>query len=432
MLAKRVSGILTGMREQSPTYYYGIDIGSQNIRCIVGIQDQNDPAQLSVIGHGIAETTGMRKGTITHSDEVAECIVKAVTEAERVSGASIHSATVNINGSHIQGINSRGVIAISTANKEISNADRLRAEEAAATMQLPPNREIIQVFSRNYRVDGQDNIKDPVGMQGVRLEVDTHIVTATTPNIKNMYDVLQYARIHPNRFTFSGLAAAEATLSRKQREAGTVLLDIGAGTTNVIIIEDGEIQHVAVIPMGGVNITNDLAIGLKTDLEVAELVKVQHGTLDENQLSSSTLEVTYKNTEYEFDAHDMHLIIDSRVEELFEFIEKELRRVGKSQKLPGGVVIVGGTAQLSGIAEYAKEKLHLAARVGSIHQVSGLIDTISSPEYATAIGLMMLDMYLGPDEMLEQGEPNSNLFGFIDGFLGFRKRPKDDSRQNRR
>lgn len=419
------------MREQSPTYFYGIDIGSQNIRCIVGIQDQNDPSNLSVIGHGIAETTGMRKGTITHSDEVAECVVKAVTEAERVSGASIHSATVNINGSHIQGINSRGVIAISTADKEISQSDRLRVEEAAATMKLPPNREIIQVFSRNYRVDGQDNIKDPVGMQGVRLEVDAHIVTATTPNIKNMYDVLQYAKIHPNRFTFSGLAAAEATLSRKQREAGTVLLDIGAGTTNVIIVEDGEIQHVAVIPMGGVHITNDLAIGLKTDLEIAELVKIKHGTLDGSSITESLVEVSYKNIDYQFDARDIHMIIDSRVEELFEFIEKELRRVGKAQKLPGGAVIVGGTAQLQGVADYAKEKLQLAARIGTMHQVSGLVDTVSSPQYATAIGLMMLDMYLGPDEMLDQGEPNNNVFRLIDGFLGFRNRFKNDHRGNR-
>ncbi len=405
------------MRDQSPTYYCGIDIGTQKVRCIVGIQDQNDPTKLSVVGHGSATNTGMRKGVITHIDEVAEAVIKAVTEAERVTGTSITTATINVNGSHIQGLNSRGVIAISTANKEISPADRLRAEEAAATIQMPPNREIVQVFSKNYRVDGQDNIKDPVGMQGVRLEVDTHIVTATTPNIKNLNETLQSARIHPNRYTLSSLASAEATLNRQQRESGTLVLDIGAGTIGFTVIEDGEIQHVAVIPMGGVHITNDLAIGLKTDLDIAEEVKIAHGSI-EQEARAETINVTYNDETYEFDASDVRIIIESRMDEIFEYVEKELRKIGKSQKLPGGVVLTGGTANLRGIAEFAKEKLQLAARVGSIEQVNGLLDTITNPDYATAVGLMMLDMYLGPDDGLETGEPNGGFFGFLEGFFG--------------
>ncbi len=404
------------MRDQSPTYYCGIDIGTQTVRCVIGIQDLNDSSKLSVVGHGSARNTGMRKGVVSHVDEVSEAIIKAVTEAERVSGASITTATVNINGSHIQGLNSRGVIAISTANKEISPEDRLRAEDAAATIQMPPNREIVQQFSRSYRVDGQDNIKDPVGMQGVRLEVDTHIVTATTQNVRALFDCLQGARIHPNRYTLSALAAAEVTLNRQQRESGTLVLDIGAGTTGITVIEDGEVQHVAVIPMGGIHITNDLAIGLKTDLEIAEAVKINHGALSEDDMEGDEVSVEYKDRTYTFDASDVALIIESRAEEILEFVEKELRKIGRSQKLPGGVVLVGGTANLNGIDTFTKEKLQLAARVGSIEQVNGLIDTIEDPSYATPIGLMMLDMFLGPDSGIAIGEPNQSFFGFLDGF----------------
>jgi cell division protein FtsA len=417
---ERVSAILTSMRDQSPTYYCGIDIGTQTVRCIIGIQDQNDASRLSVVGHGTAQNIGMRKGIVSHTEDVTEAIIKAVTEAERVSGANISTATVNVNGSHIQGFDSRGVIAISTANKEISPEDRLRVEEAAATIQMPPNREIVQQFSRNYSVDGQDNIKDPVGMQGVRLEVDMHIVTATTPNVRALFDALQGARIYPNRYTISPLAAAEITLNRQQREAGTVIVDIGAGTTSLAIIEDGEVQHVAVIPMGGMHITNDLAIGLKTDLDIAEAVKIEHGSLSVDDIPAEVT-LSHKETEYSFDGGDVAMIIESRVDEILEYVEKELKRAGKSQKLPGGVVLVGGTANLSELSTYAKEKLQLAARVGTIDQVSGLIDTIENPAYATAIGLMMLDMYLGPDSNIAIGEPNPSFFGFLDGLWPLKK-----------
>ena len=172
------------MREQ-PQHYVGIDIGTSSVRCIVGVIDQQDQSKVSIIGHGLSTNLGMRKGVIAHIDDVTDAIIKAINQAEQVSGVHIQSATVNINGSHIAGLNSRGVVAISTANKEITTSDVSRVEEAATVIKLPPNREIIQVFAKNYRIDGQDNIKDPVGMQGIRLEVDTHIVTALSSNLKN-------------------------------------------------------------------------------------------------------------------------------------------------------------------------------------------------------------------------------------------------------
>lgn len=400
----------------SPTYFFGLDIGTSVVRSVIGMFDAENPTELSVVGHGATKNVGMRKGVVVHLDDVTEAITHAVTEAERISGVRVSSATVNINGTHVGGINSKGVVAISAANREISVDDRYRAEEAATIMQLPPNREIIQVFAKNYRVDGQDNIKDPVGMSGVRLEVDTHIVTASSPTLKSVTTALERAHITANHLTVSSLAAAEAVLNRQQKESGTVLLDIGAGTTNLVVVEDGEIQHVAVLPIGGINITNDLAIGLKTDLDIAEAVKIKHATLETPKYD--TVKVHIDGKDHSFTKSDIHMITEARVDELFDFVEKELKKIGKSKKLPGGVVLVGGTAKLPGLADFAKEKLQLAARVGVLQPLSGLADAIDDPAYATAIGLMQLDMLLlplGHDEV--RGTPNQKALGMIEGLL---------------
>ncbi len=405
------------MRESSPTHFFGLDIGTSAVRCVVGMFDPAKPNELSIIGHGSSKNIGMRKGVVVHIDDVTEAITHAVTEAERVSGIHINQATININGAHVSGLNSKGVVAISAANREISTDDRYRAEEAATIMQLPPNREIIQVFAKNYRVDGQDNIKDPVGMNGVRLEVDTHIVTASSPTLKSLTAVLERSHIAPNHITVSSLAAAEAVLNRQQKESGTVLLDIGAGTTNLVVVEDGEIQHVAVLPIGGIHITNDLAIGLKTDLDVAEQVKVTHGTLDTPDYDTVTLDVEGK--EHTFTKSDIHMIIEARVDELFEFVDKELRKVGRSRKLPGGAVLVGGTAKLPGLVNFAKEKLQLPARTGNLQPLQGLVDVIDDLAYTTAIGLMQLDMLLMPESghNVSHGSPNQKALGMIEGLL---------------
>lgn len=386
------------------------------VRCVVGMVDATDSSRLSVIGHGSAPNLGMRKGTIVHVDDVVDAIVQAVTEAERVSGVHVQTSTVNINGTHVSGINSKGVIAISAANREIDSNDRLRVEEAATIVQLPPNREIIQVFAKNYCVDGQDNIKDPVGMHGIRLEVDTHIVTAATPSLRNLDLVLEKAKIQPIHRTVSSLASAEAVLDRQQKESGTLLLDIGAGTTNLSVIEDGEVQHVAVIPVGGINITNDLAIGLRTDLNIAEQVKVLHASLDESR-AKGVIRIEHNSVTHEFDAQDVHVITEARVEELLELVDKELKKIHKSRKLPGGVVLVGGTAKLPGLSGFVKDKLQLAARTGSLQSMGGLVDTVQDPAYTTAVGLMMLDMLLVPSQLLVEGQPNSGVFGMVENLV---------------
>lgn len=405
------------MRESSPSHFFGLDIGTSFVRCVVGMVDAQDPARPSIIGHGSAPNLGMRRGVVVHIDDVVDAVVHAVTEAERLSGVQIQNATVNINGSHVMGMNSKGVIAISTANREISPEDRLRVEEAATIVKLPPNREIIQVFAKNYRLDGQDNIKDPVGMQGVRLEVDTHIVTAASPNLKSLNLVLEKAHVQPSHHTVTSLAAAEAVLNRQQKESGTLLLDIGAGTTNLTVIEDGEVQHVAVLPLGGLHITNDLAIGLKTDLEIAELVKVQHASLEGEGKKSGTASVKYEGKTYTFDAADVRMITEARVEEILEYVDKELKKIHRSRKLPGGVVIVGGTANMPGIADFTKEHLELAARIGVLQPLTGLVDTVQDPSYAGAVGLMLLDMLFMPLNDQAPGQPSQSMFGLVEGLI---------------
>ncbi|MEK7603317.1 MAG: cell division protein FtsA [Patescibacteria group bacterium] len=406
------------MREQSPVHYIGIDIGTSTVRCIVGMSDPDDPSKMSIVGHGSARNIGMRKGVVVHPDDVHEALLAAITEAERVSGVHIHNATVNVNGAHIVGLNSKGVIAISTNNREITPEDRLRVEEAATIVQLPANREIIQVFSKGYRLDGQDNIKDPVGMQGVRLEVDAHIVTASSPNLRALDSVLEKAKIYPSHHTVSALAAAEAVLNRQQKEAGTLLLDIGAGTTNIVVVEDGEIQHVAVLPLGGIHITNDLAIGLKTDLEIAEKVKVNFAGLGENATRRTSISLQHSGASHTFSTTEIQLITEARVDEILDYVDKELKKIHRSRKLPGGVVIVGGTANLPGLAAFTKEKLQLAARIGQLQSMSGLIESVKEPAFTTSIGLMILDMLLVPSTVsLKKRSQNSNFLGSFEGLF---------------
>ncbi|MGF7228993.1 MAG: cell division protein FtsA [Candidatus Saccharibacteria bacterium] len=402
------------MRDPASSTYVGLDVGTSTVRCVVGMIDPNNPGKISILGHGSAQNVGMRKGVVVHVDDAAEAIVQAITEAERLSGMRINGVTVNVNGAHVSGINSKGVIAISAANREITPEDRFRVEEAATIVKLPPNREIIQVFAKNYRLDGQDNIKDPVGMHGVRLEVDTHIVSAATPNLRNLDMALEKAQLVAHNHTLSSLASAEAVLSRQQKEAGTVLIDIGAGTTNLVVLEDGEVQHVAVLPIGGAHITNDLAIGLKTDLDIAEAVKIRHATLS-SKATPPNLRIKVNNQDHIFKSEDIAMITEARVDELFEYVNKELTRIHRAHKLPGGAVIVGGTSKLPGIAEFAKEKMQLAARIGTLHSVSGLVDTVADPSYAASVGLMLLDMLLQPESApVSSGMSSARALNFVD------------------
>jgi cell division protein FtsA len=411
------------MSEEKLSYFIGLDIGTMAARCVVGELSDESPTP-RIIGFGSAENTGMRKGNVAHIDEVAQAVINSISEAERMSGREIKTATINVNGAHVEGINSKGVIAISSPDRQISVDDRARVEEAATIVQLPPNKEIIQVFAKNYRLDEQDNIKDPVGMHGVRLEVDTHILTASAPALKSLDHVLEKAQVRSAHRTVSSLAAAEAVLDRKQKESGVAVVDIGAATTNLVVIEDGEVEHIAVIPMGGSHITNDLAIGLKTDLDIAELVKLKHASLSKSAQGETSF--VKNGEELRFDRETMRIIVGARVEEILELIDREFKKIHRSKKLPGGVTFVGGTAKLPGLVEFSKEVLELPARIGNWKHIAKVVDGLDEHMFAPAVGLMLLDMLLGPPQFHNYTESEPGLFksvsGSVNNILGrFRK-----------
>lgn len=387
------------MNNNSEQHFVGLDIGTASVRCVV-LASGDPEGRPSVIGYGSADNQGMRRGAVAHTDDVTEAIIGAITAAERLSGVRINQATININGKHVAGNSSKGVVAISGVNRPVAEEDRARVEEAATVVKLPANREIVQLFAKSYALDGQTNIKDPIGMTGVRLEVDTQLITAATPNLRSLDLALEKAQVGVNHRTVSGLAAAEAVMTRQQKEAGTALVDIGAGTTNIAVLEDGEVQHVAVIPAGGINLTNDLAIGLKTDLDVAEEVKLRHARL--GPASTKTIKLKVSGREYEFSSEEVANITEARMEDLLEYVDKELARIHRSGNLPGGVVLAGGGAKIPGLAEFAREQLALPARVGVLQPIGGLVESTQDPAYFTAVGLALLDMLL-PSEGLHGG-----------------------------
>lgn len=379
--------------QDNSQYAVGLDIGTTTVRAIVGHTDTPGQAP-TIIGVGSFENAGMRKGTVVNLVNTAQAIDKALEAAERMSGHQINRATVSINGNHIVGMSSKGVIAVGTNGHEINEDDLSRVEDAATVVQLPANREILEVTPRSYQLDGQDNIKDPIGMTGVRLEVDAHVITALGPHLKNLVKACEMTETQVARTVLAGLGAARAVVSEQQMENGVALIDIGGTTTNIIVYEEGDLQHVAVLPVGGVNITNDLAIGLKTELDVAEQVKLEHAVANSTlrRGGAGMVKVKLGDVTHEFDTEDIDMIVDARLEEIFELINKELKSIGRAAKLPGGVVITGGSAGLKGIADYAKEALQLSARVGKPSGFGGVSEQIETPAYATAAGLMLFDL----------------------------------------
>jgi cell division protein FtsA len=377
------------MQEVSNKYAVGIDIGTTTVRCVVGHIDSTTGVP-TIVGVGVAPNTGMRKGNVVNLAGPAQAIDDALGEAERMSGYQVDAATISINGSHILSTHADGMIAVGSANHEIVEEDIMRIEEVATLGKVPANREILDVIPHAYKLDGQDSIKNPVGMTGTRLEIDAHVVSVLTPNLLNLQKSLESAKVLSHSIIIAGVAAARAVLSENQVENGVVLIDIGGATTNIAIYEEGDLQFTAVIPVGGINITNDLAIGLKIDQEIAEKIKIEQASAI-SRGESSGVSLEHNGEILSFSTSDIDEIVEARLEEIFEAINKELTRAGRAGKLPSGVVLTGGSARLKGISEYAKESLGLAARVGKATGFGGVADDIDKPQFATAVGLMLID-----------------------------------------
>lgn len=375
--------------QENSRYAVGIDIGTTTIRCVVGHIDPTTGTP-TVVGVGSAANSGMRKGVVANLSGPAQAIDEALGEAERMSGYQVDAASLSINGSHIVSTKADGMIAVGAMDHEIVPADLSRIEEVATLGKVPANREILEVVPHSYRLDGQDNIKDPLGMTGTRLEINANVISALAPHLHNLEKSSDMAKVVPHAITPSVLGAARAVLGEQQKENGVAVVDFGGATTSIAVYEEGDLQYVAVIPLGGANITNDLAIGLKTDPEIAEKVKVGHAVAIVRK-NDERISLKHEKETLFFDSNDVDEIVGARLDEIFDAVQKELKRAGRAGQLPGGIVLTGGSAKIKGIAEYAKEKLGLAVRVGKPTGFGGVADHIEEPQFATAVGLMLLD-----------------------------------------
>ncbi|MEX2055134.1 MAG: cell division protein FtsA [Candidatus Andersenbacteria bacterium] len=376
------------------THLTGIDIGSSTVR-VVAVQIEPGSSAPKILGVGAAPMQGMQKGVITDVEEAVAAVSSALDVAERIAGIPIERAYISINGSHISSQNSRGVIAVSRADGEITADDVARVINAAQAISLPSNREILHVLPQNFIVDGQEQIHDPVGMTGVRLEVETHIIEGSAPFIKNITKVVNQAGIHVEDFVFSPLAAARAVLEKRQKDLGVVLIDIGAGTTSLVVYEENALLHTAVLPLGSSHITNDIAIGMRTSIDIAEALKKEQGTAlpDTVKKNESVSIKSEGETETEsVSRHEVANIISDRLEEIFTFVDAELKKINRSGLLPAGVVLTGGGAVLPGVVEMAKKRLRLPAHIGKPQALLGLTDQTANPAFAVPLGLVLWAM----------------------------------------
>lgn len=372
-------------------YVTGIDVGSAMVRVAVAQAAAEQDSWPKVLGLAVEPMDGMQKGVITDVEAAAKAISRALDTAERVAGVPIERAYVSINGSHISSQNSRGVIAVSRADGEITPDDVTRVINAAQAISLPSNREILHVLPQNFVVDGQEHIHDPVGMTGVRLEVETHIIEGSAPFIKNLTKAVNQAGVHVEDFVFSPLAAAAAVLDKRQQELGVVLVDLGAGTTSLVVYEEKTLLHTAVLPLGSAHITNDIAIGLRTAIDVAEAIKKEHGTAIVEDIKSNEEIVIEGDDGAEQESvsrKEVAGIISARLEEIFMFIDRELRSINRSGLLPAGVIFTGGGAHLPGVIDVAKRRLRLPARVGH-PRLSGVTEQTEDPAVAVVLGLVL-------------------------------------------
>ena len=390
-----------------PQIIAGVDIGSSKIVTIIASSvSDSEEERVRVIGVASTPSKGIRKGQIVNIEETTTSLLECVEAAERMAGYNINRALVAISGPHIASSNSRGVVAVAEPEAEINKDDIKRVIEAAQALSLPASREIIHVIPRYFTVDGQEGIKDPAGMSGVRLEVETHIVTGSSTAIKNLTRSISEIGVDAQSLVVSGLAAAESVLTETEKELGVVLVDIGGGVTDMVIYVEGSPFYTSVLPIGAKNVTNDLAIGLRLSLESAEKIKIALSTKKEKETEDEDQdegEEKAKNAD-EIDLTDLGIIeetktisrktlvegiIKPRLNEIFTMVGLEIKKSGATGLTPAGVVLCGGGAQTVGIVDSAKRVLAMPVRVGQPNSLTGLVDDIQTPEYAVATGLVL-------------------------------------------
>jgi len=382
------------MVERPGDIIVGLDIGTTKICAVVS---EFNSKGADIIGVGTHPSVGLRKGVVVNIDNTVDSIRRAMEEAELMAGCERGSVLIGIAGGHIKGFNSHGVIAVK--GQEVSQEDVDRVIDAARAVAIPLDREVIHILPQEYMVDEQRGILDPVGMTGVRLEAKVHIVTGAVTAAQNLIKCANRAGLDVVDIVFQPLASAEAVLTQEEKDLGVALVDFGGGTTDLALFTDGAIKHTAVLGLGGNNLTNDIAVGLRTPVKEAEQIKTRHGSclsslVDKDQM----IEVPSVGGRKPrlLSRHILSEILEPRVEEIFTLIDQEMERTGLKELLAGGVVITGGSALLPGIAEIADQVFQLPTRIGFPQRISGLVDVVNGPMFATAVGLVLFGMESQP------------------------------------
>lgn len=404
----------------------GIDIGTSKITTLIA--DASEDGQLRIIGVATTLSRGIRKGQIVNIEEATSAISDSLEAAERMAGTSVGKTFLSVGGSHIASMNSHGVVAVAEPDREITQNDVKRVIDAAKAISLPSSRDILHVVPRGYIVDGQDGIVDPINMTGVRLEVETHMITGGSIAIRNLLKCIGDLGVEVGGLVFSGLASAYASLSDTEKELGVVLVDVGGGTTDVALYVDGALSYSSVVPIGAINITKDIAAGLRISLESAEKIKLALGVIpktatlpeEPSYLASLGLSEKYgdkakgKNEpKDDIDLTDLHLpeelrtvsrktlvegIMKPRLNEIFSMVGMEIKKSGFGGMTPSGIVLTGGGALTAGAVESARRNLAMPVHIGTPHNVTGLVDEIMTPAYAASIGLLLYGIKADKDE----------------------------------
>ena len=387
------------LMDSDKRFVTGLDVGTENIRAVIASVDKD--GHLAVVGYNEGKSAGMRKGVPANLAGPAGAIDKMLGEAERMGGYDVRNAYVSINGSSILSTRTEGMIAVGTVEHEINGEDINRVEDVAVSGRIPANRDVLDVVPLEYALDGQGGIKDPLGMSGARLEMRACVVSALTPNCENLKKATTAADVHADRLVPSVIAAAKAVLTDRQKENGVAVIDMGAATTSIAVYEEGDLQYVGVVPAGSNNITNDLAIVLAIDPTLAEEIKQRFVTGNFDAEKSPVIRIGREGKdERVFERKEVEEVVKARLDEIFGEIRKKLKSAKYDQRLPEGIILVGGGAKMRDIDLFAKKSLEAAVKIGTPQGLGGVADAIEKPEFATAVGLAMFaaeeSQYIAP------------------------------------
>jgi cell division protein FtsA len=365
----------------------GIDVGTTKVCTLVAREEA--PGQIRILGVGIEPSQGMRKGVVVDLSAASQAVSRSIEKAERTSGYEINSALVSLAGSQVSSVNSRGVVGVT--GRMIDQEDMGRAVDAARAVAIPHNREIIHVIQRGFNVDGQEGIRMPVGMHGYRLEVETHIITATAASVENLRQCVGGSGVEVSQFVLNPLASGEVVLSETERQMGVVVCDIGGGTTDMAIYIDGDVWHTSVLAVGGNHITSDIAHGLRLPMTQAEEIKIQHGHALQAEVGPQeffNVKPFGEEHSAQVNRQELAMIIEARVEEMLGMVLQEIKRSGYDGLLPAGMVLTGGTSQLPSIKNLASRMLGVPVRIAKPENLIGMTDKLDSPAFSTSVGLL--------------------------------------------